>query len=300
MDKSKKNPKILSERTIRNEEIFCSLLFDSANRTLRVVDFRGGNFQAKHDFLEQVLVSEGIRKVFTLIEQSDMSGWQRVGYSREGSIPGYYKRSDAYVMSKIYDEDYEPSQAKDEEQVELLTEIKNQAKTLTGQKLPTVQVLEVIEEGAVEAIQTEAKRLAAKSKSKKSTGEVDFEDLVPVFHQFSRETEDYHYIIKNNRTKQANIVGAEYQDCFGNCKINFFFDCKSRTDQNLSRAGLEQIAEMLLDKGAVSLFALVPKNNMGQNIVFAACGFRNTGWLINQKLDKKGPTDMILWNRKLI
>ena len=78
----------LVERMVRNESIFCSLLFDRANRTLRVVDFRGGNFQSKHNYLEQVLVSEGMRKIFTLIERDDMNGWQRVGYHREGSIPG--------------------------------------------------------------------------------------------------------------------------------------------------------------------------------------------------------------------
>ena len=37
----------LTERMVRNESIFCSLLFDQRNRTLRVIDFRGGNFQSK-------------------------------------------------------------------------------------------------------------------------------------------------------------------------------------------------------------------------------------------------------------
>jgi hypothetical protein len=102
---------------VRNEDIFCSLLFDSGNRTVRVVDFRGGNFQSKHTYLEHVLMTEGMRKIFTLIERDDMNGWQRVGYSREGSIPGYYKRSDAYIMSKIYDEDYDSESELGEESV---------------------------------------------------------------------------------------------------------------------------------------------------------------------------------------
>ena len=157
----------LVERIIRNEDIFCSLLFDYANRTLRVVDFRGGNFQSKHVYLESVLMKEGMRKIFTLIERDDMNGWQRVGYHREGSIPGYYKRSDAYVMARIYDKDFEPKEPQGEEVPEnknLLNDIKMLGKKLADTKEPNVKVEPLSDEDVQKVIEEEGDRRDSKAK----------------------------------------------------------------------------------------------------------------------------------------
>ena len=313
----------LIERVVRNEDIFCSLLFDQTNRTLRVVDFRGGNFQSKHAYLEQILMKEGMRKIFTLIERDDMNGWQRVGYSREGAIPGYYKRSDAYIMAKIYDEDYDMKDPQGEELTEnktFLADVKVMGKKLSEQREPSVKVEQITESDvreilAVELLRSEKKNAknktsknsktvrspkAAKGKKAKPASVTTEEIEGLIFPQFSREVEHFHFLIQNRRTKQTNVLSAEYQDCFGNAKVHFCLSPDSRPEQNLARAGLSNAIDQMAEIGAVSIFATVPINDNKQNSVFAATGFRNTGWMSRQILAPDGASDVVLWTKKLI
>ncbi len=298
----------LVERVVRNEDIFCSILLDQWNRTLRVVDFRGGNFQAKHNYLERVLMSEGMRKIFTLIERDDMSGWQRIGYQREGAIPGYYKRSDAYVMSRLYDADFQteaPTNEESQEQKDFFQKVKVLAKKISEQKAPTIRADMITENEASEAIRAEvaraggAKTTAKTKKPKKMKMSTTLEANPPVFPQFSRAVEHFHMIAQNRRTKQANVFGAEYQDCFGNAKIDICFSPTTRVDQNLAFKGLTTFIDQLTEQGAVSLFALAQADDVPCNALFAAAGFRNTGWLHGQILSGSGLVDQLLWTRKL-
>lgn len=310
----------LVERVVRNEDIFCSLLFDYTNRTLRVVDFRGGNFQSKHAYLETILTKEGMRKIFTLIERDDMNGWQRVGYHREGSIPGYYKRSDAYIMSRIYDADFDAkaSPSEDLENKGILNDIKVIGKKLSDSKDPSIKVdpisdVEVMQIVTEETARRETKLNKAAAKAKKgvvkskksSVPPMDVVEEEPkidglIFPQFSREVEYFHFLIQNRRTKQTNILSTEYQDCFGNAKVHFSLPIDSKADQNLAKVGLQQAIDQLLEMGAVSIFATVPSGDVKSNEVYAGCGFRNSGWMNRQLLMPEGVLDVILWTRKLL
>ncbi len=307
----------LIEKVVRNEDIFCSLLFDYANRTLRVVDFRGGNFQSKHTFLEGVLIKEGMRKIFTLIERDDMTGWQRVGYHREGSIPGYYKRSDAYIMSRIYDADVDAKFQMGEDLSDgkgLLNDIKVVGKKLADSKDPNIKVEPVSDIEVIQAIEEELTRRDAKpakgaAKTKKAAAKpkkaADAPEEDPpldglIFPQFSREVDYFHFLIQNRRTKQCNVLSTEYQDCFGNAKVHFCLPIESKADQNLAKIGLQQAIDQMLEMGAVSIFATVPSGDAKANEVYAGGGFRNSGWMSRQLLLPEGPADVILWTRKLV
>ena len=122
----------------------------------------------------------------------------------------------------------------------------------------------------------------------------------PIFPQFSRSVEYFYFVAQNRRTKQINLFGAEYQDCFGNAKISTYFSPLTRVDQNLANKGLTEFIEALIEKGAVSVFSLARAADPGQNAVLASAGFRNTGWMYNQLLAEKGTEDQVLWTKKLI
>jgi hypothetical protein len=308
----------LVEKIVRNEDIFCSLLFDYTNRTLRVVDFRGGNFQSKHSFLEGVLIKEGMRKIFTLIERDDMTGWQRVGYHREGSIPGYYKRSDAYIMSRIYDADFDAKYPQGEDLSDnkgMLNDIKVVGKKLTESKDPNIKVEPISDVEVIQTIDEELARRETKlpkgaAKAKKMSVKPrkavpdSYEDDTQIdgliFPQFSREVDYFHFLIQNRRTKQTNVLSTEYQDCFGNAKVHFCLPIESKADQNLAKIGLQQAIDQMLEMGAVSIFATVPAGDAKGNEVYAGTGFRNSGWMSRQLLMPEGPLDVILWTKKLI
>ena len=303
----------LSERMVRNDDIFCSLLFDNANGSIRIVDFRGGNFQTKHSFLERVLIGEHMRKIFTLIERDDMNGWQRVGYLREGTIPGYYKRSDAYIMSRIYDADWNGSDAAEESpwRKAFVADVKNLSREFVAAKNTGLKIEQVDNEEAVQLINEEIARQVAQERKaarekKKSGGAgrklpalVERQGDEPLFPQFSREIETYYVVAQNRRTRQLNLFGAEYQDCFGNAKVDVFFTPTTKAERTLALTGINAFIDWLTEVGAVALFALVPSNNLELNALFSSAGFRNSGWLSRQIVTDDGIVDLVLWTRKL-
>jgi len=297
----------LSERVARNDDIFCSLLFDNNNKSIRVIDFRGGNFQAKHAYLERALLTEGMRKIFTLIERDDMTGWQRMGYLREGTIPGYYKRSDAYIMSRIYDDDWDDQTPTNDLQKrkDYLTDIQVMAEEFSKSKATGLRTVHVSEEEIPQYLKTEWERRQEKLKKSKKTRTAKKQPTptfqeVPIFNQFSREVEYHYSMCQNKRTKQMNLFGSEYQDCFGNAKLNVFFTPKTKAECMQVRYGLLSFIDWLVNIGAISMFAMVPADDIELNAIYASIDFKNSGWLNRQLMTADGPTDLILWTKKLI
>ena len=55
-------------------------------------------------FIQSVAKREGVEKVITLVEKDEVSSWTRVGFVREGTIPGFYKRSDGHLCGCLINE----------------------------------------------------------------------------------------------------------------------------------------------------------------------------------------------------
>lgn len=306
MDKKNKQSNLLVEQMVRNDDIFCSLLYDEGNSTLRVVDFRGGNFQQKQDYLKRIQLAEGFRKIYTLIERDDMQGWQRCGYLREGSIPGYYRRSDAYIMGWQADENWaaDDLEEESEERKEYLNQIKELALEYEEYKSAGFRAENITQEEVPELVENELERRASKSKSAKKTKTAAVEvpnDDEPLFMQFSRGVEYFYYGMFNKRTKQGNLFSCEYQDCFGNAKIDLYFDSlKNKADIALARYGLLSFVDWLAEIGTVAIFSLVDVDNLEMHALFASAGFKNSGWLNQQVTRGKKIKDQILWTTKLL
>lgn len=304
MDETKTKSNLLVEQMVRNDDIFCSLLYDEGNATLRVVDFRGGNFQQKQDYLKRIQAAEGFRKIFTLIERDDMQGWQRCGYQREGAIPGYYRRSDAYIMGWLADENWTPEELEEEseERRELLGKIKELATEYEEMKGAGFRAENITQEEVPELVAMEQERRSGKGKTAKKSAAVEVPSAdEPLFMQFSRGVEYYYFGVQNKRTKQGNLFACEYQDCFGNAKIDLYFDSlKNKTDVALARFGLVTFVDWLAEIGTVAIFALVDVDNLELNAIYASAGFKNTGWLTQQVSRGKKPVDQILWTTKLV
>jgi hypothetical protein len=297
----------LVERQVRNDNIFCSLLFNRTNRTIRVVDFREGNFRKKVEYLEDVLIAEGMRKVFTLTELAEVSGWKRVGYTREGTIPGYYKRSDAHIMSRIYDDDRETASVANspEERTAFLADVKAGGDRLSEIKVAGIAGRQAEEKEALGAVKEGlACQMKKSRKSKDGNGAPrQFRPALasgtPLFGHFNRETEHFYWIAQNRRTKRLNVYGVEYQDCFGNAKISMYFTPDTRSDRAVARQGLSDFIDWITGLGAVAVFALVRADDPEQNAIYASSGFRNSGWMSQQMLTDGDPVDQVLWTKKL-
>src|SRR5262245_3399394 len=91
----------VDELFFKNDTVSLCLMVNRRNRTLRVIDFRAGPTAAKRNFVIAAAQREGVEKVFTLVERDEVSTWARLGFTREGSIPGFYKRSDAWILGAV-------------------------------------------------------------------------------------------------------------------------------------------------------------------------------------------------------
>ncbi len=91
----------VDELLFQNDTVSLCLLVNRRHATLRVIDFRAGPTVAKRNFVIAAAKREGVEKVFTLVERDEVSTWTRLGFTREGSIPSFYKRSDAWILGAV-------------------------------------------------------------------------------------------------------------------------------------------------------------------------------------------------------
>ncbi len=94
----------VEEIHFRSDSAFLCLLVNHRTKFIRVIDFRAGALPAKRLFIQSVAKREGIKKVITLVEKDEVSSWTRVGFVREGTIPGFYKRSDGHLCGCVIGE----------------------------------------------------------------------------------------------------------------------------------------------------------------------------------------------------
>src|SRR5687767_3599488 len=94
-------PPVLEELHFRSDNAFLCLLLNRRNKFIRVIDFRAGALPAKRLFIQSVAKRERVEKVITLVEKDEVSSWTRVGFVREGTIPGFYKRSDGHLCGCV-------------------------------------------------------------------------------------------------------------------------------------------------------------------------------------------------------
>src|SRR5258708_368277 len=90
--------KTVDEVFFQNEAISLCMLINRRARTVRVIDFRAGPSTAKRLFVLSFAQREGLQKIYTLVERDEVATWVKLGFAKEGSIPGFYKRSDAFLL----------------------------------------------------------------------------------------------------------------------------------------------------------------------------------------------------------
>ena len=66
---------------------------DARRHVLRIVAYVQGVCAA--------VKGEDVDKVITLVEKDEVSSWTRVGLVREGTIPGFYTRSDGHLCGCV-------------------------------------------------------------------------------------------------------------------------------------------------------------------------------------------------------
>jgi len=282
--RTKKKPNV-EELYFRSDSAYLCLLLNRRTRSIRVVDFRAGALPAKRLYIQSVAKQESVDKVITLVEKDEVSSWTRVGFVREGTIPGFYKRSDGHLCGCVIGDKTASIEVSD-------ADAKLADRTINAAKKAAKDIPEKIKGASVRPA-TEKDALAARDAAWRKG------PAFGSFDMFGRDAERIYYDASVRRSK-ANYLSAEFQDCFGHALIEILRMPTTENETLAIIAGLRALGDDLQERGIVAAFAFAPHDNLETSTAFVAAGYRKTGLLAKGILDADGTRkDAILWTRKL-
>ncbi len=292
----------VEEMFVQNDTVSLCLLLNRRTKTMRVVDFRAGPSHAKRVFVLKLAKREGIEKVYTLVERDEVSTWVKLGFAKEANIPGFYKRSDAFMLGcSVADADLhvpiaapslgddddepapveEPSAAHDLMEKTLVT-AKKHNKELLDRPLPVTKLAVVRENDVKKAIEKAVR-----------TGRA-----LTAFEPFGRDVERRYFLVTGRGSFEL-VASTESQSCFGNAFLELLTAPKTDAERLCTISALRTICDKLMSEGVVSCFAHVPSDDVALATAFVYNGFRRTGLLQNHVVVGGARKDVIIFSRKL-
>jgi hypothetical protein len=291
----------VEEMFVQNDAVSLCLLLNRRTKTMRVVDFRAGPSHAKRIFVLKLAKREGIEKVYTLVERDEVSTWVKLGFAKEGNIPGFYKRSDAFMLGcsvedadlhlpaqlpSMGDEDDEPPPVEPSAAHELMEKTlvvaKKHNKELLDRPLPVTK-LAIVRDSDVRKTTEKAVR----------TGRA-----LTAFEPFGRDVERRFFVV-TGRGNFELVASTESQSCFGNAFLELLTAPKSDAERLATISALRTICDKLMGEGVVSCFSLAPSDDVAMATAFVYNGFRRTGLLQNHIVVGTERKDAIIFSRKL-
>lgn len=280
----------VEEIHIRRPGVYVSLVVNRRQRVARVVDFLAGNFIQKMQAIDAAALKEGIERVYTLVEREESLGWMKVGYAREGAIPAYYKRSDAYLMGHLVSAN----------------------PTLTEEGLPAPPVADA---ARAEKALVQAKKLAAELAAPRGVRAEAVDDAVAAIRwssakakrpawldeRFGRTGTRFHVTArpaKAGAKGAEQVVSVELQETFGNAYLQPAAFPTKPEDAALLRASLEAAGDDLDAREVTCIFALSPAESVHTAAAFLAAGYKKTGLLAKHLAGDKRRLDALLWTRR--
>lgn len=282
--RAKKKPTV-EELYFRSDSAYLCLLLNRRTRSIRVIDFRAGALPAKRLYIQSVATQENVDKVITLVEKDEVSSWTRVGFVREGTIPGFYKRSDGHLCGCVIGDKTASVEVSD-------ASAKLTDRTINAAKKAAKDIPEKVRGASVKKA-TEKDALGARDSAWRRS------PALGSFDMFGRDAQRIYYEASVKRSK-ANYLSAEFQDCFGHALIEVLRPPTSENETLAISSGLTTLGDDLQERGIVAAFAFAPNDDVELSTAFVAAGYRKTGLLAQGVLDGDGGRkDAILWTRKL-
>jgi hypothetical protein len=278
-------PPTVEELHFRSESAFLCLLLNRRTKIIRVIDFRAGALPAKRLFIQSIAQREGIEKVLILVEKDEVASWTRVGFVREGTIPGFYKRSDGHLCGCVIGDRTASIEVSDEAQ-------KLAERTIVAAKKNAKDLDEEIRGVTVRPVDDTVALTARDEVWAKGEG-------LGGFDPFGRGITRIFYECAPKKGR-ANYLSAEFQDCFGHALVEVLRAPRDEAERLAMAAGLRTLAEELKRRQIVSAFGFGPADDLELSTAWLAAGFKKTGLLARGIQVGNARRDAILWSRKLL
>jgi hypothetical protein len=310
-------PKALDEVFFQNDTVSLCLLINRRARTMRVIDFRAGVTPAKRTCVQSLAQREGVDKVYTLVERDEVQTWMKLGFAKEGTIPGFYKRSDAFVMgASVASPTAKDARARAATSQGNERSANASAKSANGHAVPLESETRLIAAAAVgspftsvatapspasTALERMERTLAAGKRASKDLsekplsakiteiGESDARKAMSAalrtgralseFEPFGRDVQR-RYFLATTRAGYELYVSTESQVCFSNAFLEVLSSPRTDAEKHGAAASIAAVCDKLTAEGIVSCFALAPSDDVALATVFLHAGFRRTGLLL--------------------
>jgi hypothetical protein len=283
------------EKFVHSSGVSLCLLIDRRARRMRVVDFRSGPSPAKRMAVMEAARREGVDRIFTLVERDECGAWARMGFAREGSIPGFYKRSDAFVLgTSVPPSDLEEDTERSGTRLAL---------TDAGEDVMTDRLYQAIRKHAKEregfaplAVKLQPARDADVTRAVAQA--VKTGRALSTFEPFGRDVTRTAHLC-TARGGLSLVASVESQTCFDNAFLELLTSPRTDKEIALTAGAVRQLCDHLFERGTVSCFALSPTRDIELGAIYANAGFRRTGVLRQHILIGAERHDAFLWSRKL-
>ncbi len=289
----------VDELLFRNDAVSLCLLVNRRHRTLRIIDFRAGPTPSKRNFVLSAAKREGVEKIYTLVERDEVPTWTRLGFVREGSIPGFYKRSDAWILGAVVSQ-MSPSlrEEGDDEQgaegddrgspaVLLAERTSARARRLLreseGRPLPAIKI------APASAVELRRAVAVAQRAGQALTG----------FEPFGRDAVRTGYVLSARGGFTLHATW-EMQSCFGNSFLEILSSPRHESERLATTAAIGALCDRLVDEKAVSTFTFAPADDQELCAALLANGFRRSAVLARHLVVGRARKDAILWSKKLV
>jgi hypothetical protein len=298
-------PATVEEIFCQNEAVSLCMLVNRRTRTMRVIDFRAGPTPAKRSFVLSFARREGVQKILTLVERDEVATWVKLGFAKEGSIPGFYKRSDAFLLGcSASGGDAQRDEAPARSETRLVA-----AKPATA-AAPMSPAHEVMERTIVKAKRslkdaqeksTPAARatLVDEAEARKAgAAALRSGRAITTFEPFGRDVERRYFRV-TARGGFELYASIESQACFSNAYLELLQAPRTEAEKVATASALHALCSTLVAEGVISCFSLAPSDDVALAAVFLQNGFRRTGLLVEHLALGGERRDAILWSRKL-
>ena len=296
----------IDELFFQNDTVSLCLLVNRRNRTLRVIDFRAGPTAAKRNFVIAAAQREGVEKVFTLVERDEVSTWARLGFTREGSIPGFYKRSDAWILGAVVSQ-VGPLQVdrglgyEDDDADEVPVYDDGSSSPAAGLAERTIQKAKKrLQEGNEKGLPPVKLAIARETDVRKAVLAAQWAGrALTGFEPFGRDVTRTNYLL-TARGGFELYAAREVQQCFGNSFVELLTGPTTEPERLATISAVRTLCDKLKEEGAVSTFTFAPADDVALATVFLSNGFRRSAVLARHMIVGSDRKDAILWSKKLM
>ncbi|MCB9556958.1 MAG: hypothetical protein H6707_12700 [Deltaproteobacteria bacterium] len=239
---------------------------------MRIMDYRSGNHDKKRELLDHAAKTQGLRKIFTVVEKQDSANWRAVGFTQEAAYPCFFRTADAYMMSRCYDEHGQPVA------IRTLNAASAEAPSFSARKLRKPDGL------AIEPIDREADRVEL------------LDGTTPRTLPFSR-VKAPDLVLRGSAGRTPAIYAcAEVDESFAHANVEFVSPPDTAGQLVVAAYTGQQLLATLKGQDVNNVFAITPIEDKFYNELCAGLGFNVIGRL-NRHVQYRGRyADCFLWH----